>query len=168
MSSPPGGGVPGAALGRCPDHPPLGSCQTGHRLMTSATVRRFTLLRTLYFAQGLPFGVFVLALPVIFCKAGYSLSPIGFLRLLFAPWALKFLWAPIVDRTYWPRVGRRRSWILAMQLAGTVVLAAIAIVPGSDALVVLVLAMLVLNLIAATQDIATDGLAVELLPAAER
>jgi len=136
--------------------------------MTSATVRRFTLLGTLYFAQGLPFGFFVIALPVILRKAGYSLTSIGFLGLFFAPWALKFVWAPYVDRTYWPRLGRRRSWILAMQLAGTVVLAGVAIVPGSDAIAALMVEMLVLNLIAATQDIATDGLAVELLPPHER
>lgn len=136
--------------------------------MTSATVRRFTLLGTLYFAQGLPFGFFVIALPVILRKAGYSLSAIGFVGIFFAPWALKFVWAPYVDRMYWPRLGRRRSWILAMQLAGTVVLGAVAIVPGSDAIAALMAEMLVLNVIAATQDIATDGLAVELLPPHER
>ena len=136
--------------------------------MTPATVGRFTLLGTLYFAQGLPFGFFVQALPVLLRAAGVSLSAIGFSGLLVLPWALKFLWAPVIDRRWWPRLGRRRSWILAMQLAGTVVLAAIAVVPGADALPALMTAMFVLNLIAATQDIATDGLAVELLPPGER
>lgn len=136
--------------------------------MTSATVKRFTLLGTLYFAQGLPFGWFVVALPVLLRQAHWSLTGIGLAGLLTAPWALKFLWAPYVDRTYWPRLGRRRTWILAMQLAGTVVLAAIAILPGSEDLSALMVGMLVLNFIAATQDVATDGLAVELLPPEER
>lgn len=136
--------------------------------MTPATLRRFTLLGTLYFAQGLPFGFFVQALPVLLRAAGVSLGAIGLAGLLVLPWALKFLWAPVVDRRWWPRLGRRRSWILGMQLAGTVVLTAIAVVPGADALPALMAAMLVLNLIAATQDIATDGLAVELLPPGER
>ncbi|HEY0253182.1 MAG TPA: hypothetical protein VGC41_16725, partial [Kofleriaceae bacterium] len=97
--------------------------------MTSATVRRYTLLGTLYFAQGLPFGFFSLALPVLLREQGVSLAKIGLVMLLNAPWALKFVWAPIVDRRYLPRIGRRRTWILAMQLAGTLVLSAMAIVP---------------------------------------
>ena len=136
--------------------------------MKRETLARFTLLGTLYFAQGLPFGFFVQALPVLLRESGYSLGAIGLSSLLTLPWALKFVWAPVVDRTWWPRIGRRRSWILAMQLAGTVVLALIAIIPGSQSILVLMAAMVLLNLIAATQDIATDGMAVELLPEAER
>lgn len=131
-------------------------------------VARFTLLGALYFAQGLPFGFFVQALPVLLRKSGVSLSTIGFASLLTLPWALKFLWAPVVDTRWWPRVGRRRSWILAMQIAAVLVLALIAVTPGSDRLAMLMIAMFVLNSIAATQDIATDGLAVELLPPSER
>ena len=136
--------------------------------MTRARLARYALLGTLYFAQGLPFGFFVQALPSLLRKAGYSLSEIGWSSLLIAPWALKFVWAPIVDRAYWRRLGLRRTWILAMQLAATLVLGALALVPGSEALSILMAAMLVLNLIAATQDIATDGMAVAMLPESER
>ena len=126
------------------------------------------LLGTLYFAQGLPYGFFVQAIPVILRQAGVSLSKIGLTSLLVLPWALKFLWAPFLDRAFVPAIGRRRTWILAMQMAGMLVLTAVALVPGSGAIDALMVAMFVLNLIAATQDIATDGLAVELLPPAER
>jgi RhtX/FptX family siderophore transporter len=136
--------------------------------MRRTTLARYTLLGTLYFAQGLPFGFFVQALPVLLRKAGYSLGEIGLSSLLAMPWALKFVWAPVVDRKHWPWLGLRRTWILAMQLAATVVLGAIALVPGSDGLPVLMAAMLVLNLIAATQDIATDGMAVAMLAPEER
>jgi PAT family beta-lactamase induction signal transducer AmpG len=74
--------------------------------MTRHTVGRFALLGTLYFAQGLPFGFFVQAIPVILRSAGVSLSAIGFTSLLTLPWALKFLWAPYLDRVYSPRLGR--------------------------------------------------------------
>src|SRR5689334_18065525 len=97
--------------------------------ITRTTVGRFTLLGTLYFAQGLPFGFFVQAIPVILRKAGVSLSAIGFVSLLTLPWALKFLWAPYLDRAYLPSVGRRRTWILAMQIAGMFVLAGVALIP---------------------------------------
>jgi predicted MFS family arabinose efflux permease len=136
--------------------------------MTRTTLSRYTLLGTLYFAQGLPFGFFVQALPVLLRTAGYSLGEIGLSSLLATPWALKFLWAPYVDRRYLPQLGRRRTWILGMQLAATLVLGMLALAPGSEALSVLMTAMFVLNVIAATQDIATDGLAVAILPPSER
>src|SRR3954467_9215421 len=124
---------------------------------------RFTLLGALYFAQGLPYGFFSLLLPVLMRSAGVSLSKIGLLALLVLPWALKFLWAPYLDRRWIPSLGRRRTWILAMQVAATVVLAAISLIPGTERIEFLLVAVFILNLIAATQDIATDGLAVELL-----
>lgn len=136
--------------------------------MKLATVRRYVLLGTLYFAQGLPFGFFTIAIPVLLRERHVSLAKIGLTMLLNAPWALKFVWAPVVDHRYIPRLGRRRTWILAMQLAGSLVLTAMAIVPALTELGPLMAAMFVLNLIAATQDIATDGLAVELLPPEER
>jgi len=136
--------------------------------MSSGAARRFGVLGALYFAQGLPFGFFTIAIPVLLRAQHVSLSKIGFASLLTLPWALKFLWAPFLDRRWSSRLGRRRTWILAMQLAGTLVLGAIALVPGSEALGVLMAAMFLLNLIAATQDIATDGLAVEILTLEER
>ena len=136
--------------------------------MTSTTFRRLGLLGALYFAQGLPFGFFVQALPVLLRQRNYSLDEIGLTSLLALPWALKFVWAPVVDRRWSPRFGRRRTWILAMQLAAAITLGVLAIAPGTDTVVALMTAMIVLNLIAATQDIATDGLAVDILDHHER
>ena len=135
--------------------------------MTGSTLARYALLATLYFAQGLPFGFFVQTLPVVLRESGYTLTQIGLASLLTLPWALKFVWAPLVDRVWSPRLGRRRTWILAMQAAAVVVLTVLAIVP-SDEITVLMIGMFVLNVIAATQDIATDGMAVEILPSDER
>jgi MFS transporter, PAT family, beta-lactamase induction signal transducer AmpG len=129
---------------------------------------RLGLLGSLYFAQGLPFGFFTQAVPVLLRKQGASLSAIGFTALLTFPWALKFLWAPAVDRRYWPRVGRRRSWILPMQLASALTLLALAALPNATVMPTLMIGVVLLNLFAATQDIATDGFAVEILPAADR
>jgi MFS transporter, PAT family, beta-lactamase induction signal transducer AmpG len=140
----------------------------GESAITRDPAGRFVLLATLYFAQGLPYGFFSVALPVLLRQQGVSLSKIGLTSLLVLPWALKFLWAPVLDRVYSRRFGRRRTWILAMQLSATIVLATIALVPGSDRMIAMMVAMFFLNVIAATQDIATDGLAVELLPPQER
>lgn len=120
--------------------------------------RVLVVLAALYLAQGLPYGFFTQALPVLMREAGYSLTVISATSLLFLPWALKFLWAPWVDHR-----GRRRDWLLPLQVSGAVLAVVLAGLPLADSLVVLFAALLLFNVIAATQDIATDGLAVRLL-----
>jgi len=135
---------------------------------TLSTPAKLGLLGCLYFSQGLPFGFFTQALPVILRKQGFSLGQIGLSSLLVVPWALKFLWAPAVDRFSFARVGRRKSWIVPLQLASVVVLALLAPSVVSHSMPALMTAILLLNLLAATQDIATDGLAIDMLAPAER
>lgn len=127
-------------------------------------MKKLGLLATLYMSQGLPYGFFTQALPVLMRKEGWSLGAIGLSSLLALPWALKFLWAPLVDRLYWPGFGRRRSWIVPLQALTALVLLGLAVLTPSSVIGVLLGAVLVVNLLAATQDVATDGLAVELLP----
>jgi MFS transporter, PAT family, beta-lactamase induction signal transducer AmpG len=132
----------------------------------SSVPARLGLLASLYFCQGLPFGFFTQSLPVVLRENGFSLGAIGLSSLLALPWALKFLWAPALDRHGNGRLGRRRSWILPLQLGTVAVLVVLAATPVS--MNGLMAAVLLLNLLAATQDIATDGLAVDLLGARER
>lgn len=133
-----------------------------------STIGKLGLLGSLYFSQGLPFGFFVQALPVLLRKRGFSLSDIGLSSLLALPWALKFIWAPAVDRYFFPGLGRRKSWILPLQIATVIVLGILAASTLLNSMNALMAAVLVLNFLAATQDIATDGLAVDLLLPSER
>ncbi|MFY0580935.1 MFS transporter [Cystobacter fuscus] len=121
------------------------------------------LLTSLYFSQGLPFGFFTQALPVLLRKQGLSLPAIGLANLLALPWALKFLWAPVMDRYGSERLGRRRGYILPLQFLSAALLLGLALPEGSASVPTLLVAMLLVNLLAATQDVATDGLAVDLL-----
>jgi predicted MFS family arabinose efflux permease len=89
-------------------------------------------------------------------------------HLLAAPWALKWLWAPVVDRVHPSRFGRRKSWIVPLQLMTVALLFGLAVFGAFESMRVLLVSILLLNLLAATQDIATDGLAVELLAEQER
>lgn len=132
------------------------------------TASKLGLLSTLYFSQGLPFGFFTQALPVLMRQSGHSLREIGFSHLLGLPWALKFLWAPWVDRGAGNRLGRRRGYIVPLQLASAVIIAALAIIDPSAGLAPVLGAVLLANLLAATQDVATDGLAVDMLEHRER
>lgn len=126
------------------------------------------LLTTLYCAQGLPSGLISHTLPVLMRQHGVDLAVIGLLKLLALPWVLKVLWAPWVDSLASSRLGHHRGWILPLQATVLVILATVALLPP-DALFgpylpVLLGLLLLLNLAAATQDVATDGLAVRLLP----
>jgi PAT family beta-lactamase induction signal transducer AmpG len=125
-------------------------------------------LGSLYFSQGLPYGFFTQALPVVLRKQGYTLTEIGLTSLLAIPWALKFLWAPAVDRFWSPAIGRRRSWILPLQLVSVLTLVGLAFLPVQRSMTLVMAAVMLLNLLSATQDIATDGLAVEIIAPAER
>ena len=124
--------------------------------------RRLVLLFLLYFAQGLPFG-FQKELSSFLRRAGVPLQDIGFTRLLAVPWQLKFLWAPFVDRFGSDRFGRRKSWIIPMQLMLALTCVAAAFFPPEGSLVALFGLIVLMNLCAATQDIPVDGLAVDLL-----
>lgn len=134
---------------------------------TLNTASKLGLLACLYLAQGLPYGFFTQALPVMMREEGHSLTEISLTSLLALPWALKFVWAPVVDTYGSPRFGRRRSWLVPLQLSAVALLALLSLLDPAMLGLILV-GVLLTNLIAATQDIATDGLAVELLSHEER
>lgn len=132
------------------------------------TPMKLGLLTSLYLSQGLPFGFFTQTLPVLLRQQGMSLPDIGLANLLALPWALKFLWAPLMDRYGSERLGRRRGYILPLQCLSAALLLGLALPEGAVSIPVLLGAVLLVNLLAATQDVATDGLAVELLERHER
>src|SRR5262245_14544703 len=141
--------------------------RAGEPLILART--KFGLLGSLYFSQGLPFGFFTQVLPILLRKQGFSLTDIGLLSSLIAvPWMLKFLWAPAVDRYWLSSSGRRRSWILPLQLFTALTLAGLAVFPSTPPAAMLIASVLLLSTLAATQDIATDGLAVDMLTHGER
>jgi MFS family permease len=111
-----------------------------------------------YLGQGLPFGFQATALKVYLYEHGVSLAGVTLAGALSAPWLLKLLWAPLVERWGSPRFGPRRSWLVPLQLGvAALAAAAAALPPTPEALPWLLLCVLLMNLLAATQDIAVDG-----------
>ena len=128
----------------------------------------YLLLFSLYWAQGLPVGFMTHALPVILRAEGVSLTHIGGFGLLMLPWSIKIFWAPLVDRHGSNTKGHYRSWIIPMQLLTIVVLVILSFLPIESLnqpiyLLLFFMVLLSMNLVGATQDIATDGLAVNIL-----
>lgn len=134
----------------------------------NGTTAKLALLGSLYLAQGLPHGFFSQAVPALLRKQGVSLTEIGLAMLLMLPWGLKFLWAPLIDRHGSARFGRRRSWIVPLQVGTIAGFLALAHVDPGRGLTSLMAGMGVVILLAATQDIAADGLAIALLRPGER
>ncbi|SLM38401.1 acetyl-coenzyme a transporter 1 [Lasallia pustulata] len=77
--------------------------------------RNFLFLVLLYFLQGIPMGLASGSVPFLL-KKHLSYGQIGVFSLAAYPYSLKLLWSPIVDAVWNPRIGRRKSWILPIQI----------------------------------------------------
>ncbi len=87
---------------------------------TREDLRNIVLIFSLYALQGIPFGL-LNALPLILSSRGVSYADQGTLSFASWPYAIKILWAPFVDSFYIEKIGRRKSWIIVVQLALAIV-----------------------------------------------
>eukprot|EP00043_Microstomoeca_roanoka_P007386 m.71137 g.71137 ORF g.71137 m.71137 type:complete len:422 (-) comp13804_c1_seq1:193-1458(-) len=126
--------------------------------------QQLLLLLVLYLVQGLPFGLEVKTLPILLRQSGASLSAISSLGILSLPWLCKLVWAPFVDSYYWPTFGRRKSWIVPCLLAIATTAASAML---AESYIYLMIAIFLMNLAASIQDVATDGLAIDILTSGE-
>jgi PAT family beta-lactamase induction signal transducer AmpG len=124
--------------------------------------RTWPALLLLGFASGLPYPLVNDLLATWLTKSGYSTKDILLIGLVSWAYALKVLWAPVVDRLVPPLFGRRRGWLILLQAGLAVGIMAMAgcdpARQGPQTLVVIALAVAVLS---ATQDIVCDGYACE-------
>ncbi|KAL2161250.1 hypothetical protein VTH06DRAFT_8470 [Thermothelomyces fergusii] len=134
--------------------------------------RNFGLLVLLYFLQGVPLGLATGSVPFLL-KNHLSYSEIGVFSLASYPYSLKLFWSPIVDAVWSPRLGRRKSWILPIQLLSGIGMLYLGSVvegmmetmgkPGGPTVWGFTGWWFFLVLMCATQDIAVDGWALTLL-----
>lgn len=138
-------------------------------LERSRTLRLFTLF-ILHVGQGMPIGLLWFAVPAWMAVRGASPADIGTVAAFTAlPWSLKLANGFIMDRyTYLP-MGRRRAWLFGAQAATVVFLLAAAHAdPGPGDIAVLAALGFAVNLATAFQDVAVDGLAVDIMAEDER
>lgn len=123
----------------------------------------------LYVTEGMPLGFTATAVATQMRRQNMDTAQIGaFVATLYLPWAWKWLMGPVVDVIYVQRFGRRRGWIMAMQL---LMAGALAASMGVDFVANFALyswVIFVMNCFGATQDIAIDALAVQVLAEKER
>src|SRR5260370_4355785 len=76
------------------------------------------LILPLGFASGLPLLLTFSTLSAWLATAGVKRAAIGAFALVGTPYALKFLWSPLIDRLPPPlALGRPRGWGVAIQIA---------------------------------------------------
>ncbi|MEE3373228.1 MAG: MFS transporter [Planctomycetota bacterium] len=124
----------------------------------------------LYVTEGIPLGFTATTMVVQMKRAGVGEAEIGiFISSLYLPWAWKWVMGPIVDLLYSNRLGARRGWILGTQLM--MVLTLMVCMPielASENLELITLVIMVHNAFCATQDVAIDALACNVLHERER
>eukprot|EP00775_Hariotina_reticulata_P008729 gene8729-8910_t len=125
------------------------------------------LLVLLYAMQGIPLGLTLGAMPFLL-QSKLSMTQMGLFSISGYPYSFKLFWSPIVDSVYSSAFGRRKSWIVPVQLASAALL-----ILSADwvqqqyqlgAVAPLTVLFFFFVLLAATQDIAVDGWALTLLP----
>jgi MFS transporter, PAT family, beta-lactamase induction signal transducer AmpG len=129
---------------------------------------RQTLFTLLYFSEGAPIGFIWWALPTLLRTRGVALERITTLTsILILPWVGKFLWSPLVDTWRTPRWGFR-AWIISAQLLMGVTLLPLIWFDPIEHFSLWFVLLLCHALAAATQDVAIDALAINVVPESQR
>lgn len=127
--------------------------------------RRIVVMLGLGFSAGSPLPLTGFTLRQWFSESEVSLGAIGLTSLIGLAYTLKFLWSPALDRISPPlRLGRRRGWLIPIQLGLAGAIAAMAFTdpsldPGS-----VVAAGVLVAFLSASQDIVIDALRIEMMP----
>lgn len=138
---------------------------TGFRTILAAFRSWRTLSVTLLsFSSGLPLGLVWIAIPDWMRDIGVDIRIVGLFNLAQIPWAFKVLWSPFMDRYVPGFWGRRRGWMAVTQVAllGLFLLLA-GVGDHPDAIWVVGALALAVGIASASQDIAVDAYAVEVL-----
>ena len=148
---------------RHPQSSPAGSPQGSWRRLGAVSAEGF--------ASGAPNSGLGEVLPIWLATHGVPVELIGLLPLAGLPYAIKFLWAPLLDRWPIPWPDRRRGWIALLQLLLGLSIASLALLQPSTnprTLAAIGLVALLVAVLSATQDIVIDAYRTDLLLQQER
>jgi PAT family beta-lactamase induction signal transducer AmpG len=128
------------------------------------TNRRVLLILPLGFASGLPLLLTFSTLSARLATAGISRAAIGAFALVGTPYALKFVWSPLIDWLPPPLpLGRRRGWGVTIQLALLMATLGLGRCNPQGNLAAMGLLALLVAFLSASQDIVIDAWRVEIL-----
>ena len=136
-------------------------------ILKAFTSWRMFVVLIMGFSAGIPFALTGATLQAWMADRNVDLTVIGIFSLVSMPYALKFLWSPLMDRYVPPFMGRRRGWMLITQVG--IILGIIALGfsdPVSSSGQVALIAVLV-AFFSSSQDIVIDAYRTEMLPQEE-
>ncbi|MGC8470319.1 MAG: AmpG family muropeptide MFS transporter [Acetobacteraceae bacterium] len=131
------------------------------------TDRRLWLMGLLGVASGLPLPLSGFTFRLWLAKGGVSLALIGLTANAGLAYSLKFLWAPALDRLRAPgfgRLGRRRGWLVPIQLALALAAAGLAAARPALAPLAAIGTAALVAFLSASQDIVIDAWRIETFP----
>ncbi len=139
-------------------------------VLSESKTLRIGSMMIFYIAQGLPIGLFLTGITSWISENGQSAGAVAaVVATTYMPWSFKFIIGPFMDRyTYLP-MGRRRIWLIvsqAVMLAGLALAAFVG--PGPSDLGLIAWVGFAIFCGSAAQDVAVDGLAVDILPDEEQ
>lgn len=129
--------------------------------------RRLLFVFFMGFASGLPLALSSTTLQSWLKNAGVSLTVIGLFALVGTPYTLKFLWAPLIDSVPLPilsrLLGRRRAWMVMIQIALMVAIIAVALSRPETTPLITAISAFGVAFLSASQDIVIDAYRIEIL-----
>ncbi|MCY7338538.1 MAG: MFS transporter [Sphingomonas bacterium] len=151
------------------DDGPRAATTTWPALSQNRKLRLFSVF-ILYVAQGVPIGLFWFAIPAWMAANGADAGDVAYvLGLTALPWSLKLVNGFFMDRYTFLAMGRRRIWLIGAQLMMIVLLIACALLsPGVGDIALLGSIGFAVNAATTFQDVAVDGLAVDIMEEEER
>lgn len=129
---------------------------------------RIAVMAVLGFASGLPVVLTDTVMQAWLTQSGVNLETIGWFSLVGLPYVLKMFWAPLLDRYTLPWLGRRRGWMLLLQLILVALIACMGFISPTKAPWALAAAALLISFVSASQDIVLDAYRTDVLPPRER
>jgi len=129
-------------------------------------VIRYLTFSALYLAQGIPEGITFFAIPAWLAMNNKTpLEIASFVAVIGIPWSFKILIAPLMDRFTILSMGRKRPWVIFGQLGLIVSFLAIGLVNDPlNNLNGLMIAGFFISFFGAFQDVATDGMVIDVVP----
>ena len=119
------------------------------------------------FSAGLPFPLVFATLTAWLASVEIGITEISMFAWVGGVYAIKFMWAPIVDKLSLPflsrALGRRRAWMLCTQFAVLLGLLAISAINPLENLSLFAVLSVFIAFASATQDIAIDAYRIEII-----
>lgn len=138
-------------------------------LSENAILRYFNFI-ALYFAQGVPEGMLFYGIPAWMAMNGKSAGEIASFAIACGlPWSFKFIVAPMMDRYTFLAMGRKRPWVIFGQLGLMSSFIMMSFIPDPlNNLNTFMIGGFIVSFFGAFQDVATDGMAVDIIPVNEQ